>query len=220
MARQANQPENNIEIMKIKFTMLLAVLAASPVVQAGDQDVYITELMYKGLFGEFVEVTNTGSDPVDVNGWRFDDNSRSFASGTVLFSGSTILEQNETFIITEVSEAVFTQAWYTDSGEGVPAGLVAIYENNSNNLGRSDEVNIYEDGGTLVDRLTYNDEAASGTDPDGPRTEDVSAVPGTGALGTNVFKNWVLSQDGVNNAWKAGAPSAPGPVGSPGQYPN
>lgn len=206
--------------MKTKLAIVLAALAATTFAHAGDQDVYITEVMYTGLFGEFIEVTNTGTAQVDVNGWRFDDNSASFASGTVLFSSSTPLNQNECFIITEVSEAVFTQAWFTDASHSAPSSLVAIYENNSNNLGRSDEVNIYEDGGTLVDRLTYNDQGTG--DVKGPRTEEISAVPGPlTVLGDNKFKNWVLSAVGTGNAWKAGAPApVPGPVGSPGQYPN
>jgi hypothetical protein len=208
--------------MKTKLAFLLAALAATSFAQAGDQDCYITEKMYTGLFGEFVEVTNTGAASVDVNGWVYDDNSASFGSGTVLFTSSTVLDQNECFIITEVSDTVFRQAWYTDSGEGTPAGLVAVYQNNSNNLGRSDEINIYENGGTLVDKLTFNDQASSGSDAKGPRTEDVSAVPGPlTVLGDNKFKNWVLSVAGTGNAWKAGAAApVPGPAGSPGQYPN
>lgn len=204
--------------MKTKLTFVLAALAATSFAQAADQDVYITEIMYKGLFGEFVEVTNTGATSVDLQNWKFDDSSASFANGTLLFSGSTVLDQNECIIITEVSDAVFRQAWYSDSGEGTPTGLVAIYQNNSNNLGRDDEANIYENGGTLIDTITFNDELTDGSNPDGPRTEDVSAK--VDGLGANIFKNWDLSVAGVGAAWKAGAPSAPGPVGSPGVYPN
>jgi predicted extracellular nuclease len=208
--------------MKTKLIALAAMMAITPFALAGDQDVYITEVMYTGLFGEFIEVTNTVSATVDLNGWRFDDSSASFAAGTVLFSSATVLGLNETIVITEVSEAVFVQAWFTDAGVTPPAGLVAIFENNSNNLGRSDEVNIYENGGTLVDKLTFNDQAASGTNPKGPRTEEFSAVPGVSTvLGDNIFKNWVLSAVGTGNAWKAGAANpVPGSVGSPGQYPN
>lgn len=205
--------------MKTKLAIVLAALAATTLAQAGDQDCYITEVMYTGLFGEFVEVTNTGAAQVDVNGWKYDDNT---GSGVVMFTSSTLLDQNDCFIITEVSEAVFRQAWYTDSGEGAPGGLVAIYQNSSNNLGRSDTVKIWEDGGTPVDTLIFNDQASSGADEKGPRTEEISAVPGPSTvLGDNKFKNWVLSAVGVGNAWKAGAAApVPGPVGSPGQYPN
>jgi hypothetical protein len=208
--------------MKSKLIAIAALLSIAPFARAGDQDVYITEVMYTGLFGEFIEVTNTGTAPVDVDGWKYDDSSQSFAAGTVLFTGSTILNQNDTFVITEVSAAVFTQAWFTDSGTTLPTGLVAIYENNSDNLGRSDEVNIYASGGTLVDRLTFNDQATTGSDAKGPRTEEFSAVPGPlTVLGDNKFKNWLLSAVGTGNAWKAGAAApVPGPVGSPGQYPN
>lgn len=207
--------------MKTKLIAFAAMLAVNPFALAGDQDIYITELMYKGLFGEFVEVTNTGAASVSLSGWSFDDDSR--AAGTVALPNVT-LAQNDTIVITEVSEAVFKQAWYTDSLEGQPASLEAVLQNNSVNLGRNDEVNIYDDSTTpiLIDRLTFNDEAASGTNPDGPRTEDVSAVPGPSTvLGDNIFKNWVLSVAGTGNAWKSGAPApVAGTPGSPGQYPN
>lgn len=208
--------------MKNKLITLAAMMAIAPFALAGDQDVYITEVMYTGLFGEFIEVTNTASAPVDLNGWKFDDNSASFAAGTVLFTSSTVLGLNESVVITEVSEAVFVQAWFADSGEARPTSLIEIFENNSNNLGRNDEVNIYEDGGTIVDTLTFNDQAATGLNAKGPRTEEFSAVPGPlTVLGDNAFKNWVLSAVGTGNAIKAGAPvPVPGPVGSPGQYPN
>ncbi|RYD20530.1 MAG: lamin tail domain-containing protein [Verrucomicrobiaceae bacterium] len=208
--------------MKSKLIALAAAMAISPIAFAGDQDVYITEVMYTGLFGEFIEVTNTASALVDLDGWRFDDNSADFATATELFDTTTELGLNETIVITEVSAAVFTQAWFTDAGHATPGGLVAIFENNSNNLGRNDEVNIYNDGGTPVDKLTFNDQAATGTNPRGPRTEEFSAVPGVSTvLGDNIFKNWVLSAVGTGNAWKAGAAApVPGSVGSPGQYPN
>ncbi len=190
--------------MRNTLTLILAALAAAPFAHAGDQDCKVTEYTHKGLFGEFIEVTNTGLTAVDVNGWKYDDNTRSFAAGTLLFSAATVLSPDDCFIITEVSEAVFIQAWYVDSGEGVPAGLVAIHENNFNNLGNVDEINIYEDSGILIDRVTL---ASIGLD-----TEGVSAIL------TNT--GWKLAVAGVGNSWKAGAPLAPGPVGSPGVYPN
>ncbi len=208
--------------MKSTLIAFAAMMAISPFAAAGDQDVYITEFMYTGLFGEFVELSNTGSTAVDIEGWVFDDNSSDFHIGTLLAGSSTVMFPGDTIVITEVSQAVFVQAWFIDAGHVIPAEFAAIVENNSNNLGRADEINIYEDNGVLVDRLNYNDQAPVGYAAKGPRTEDVSAVPGPlTVLGDNLFKNWVLSSVGTGNAWKAGAPApAPGPVGSPGQYPN
>lgn len=208
--------------MKSKLIALAAMMAISPFAAAGDQDVFITEFMYTGLFGEFIELANTGSTAVDIEGWVVDDNSSDFHIGTLLAGSSTVMFPGDTIVITEVSQAVFVQAWFIDAGHVIPAELAAIVENNSNNLGRADEIHIYEDNGVLVDHLTYDDQAPAGYDKKGPRTENVSAVPGPlTVLGNNLFKNWVLSAEGAGNAWKAAAPApVPGPVGSPGQYPN
>jgi hypothetical protein len=198
--------------MKAKLAMLLlAAAAVAPTAKAG---VFITEFSYKALFGEFVEVTNTGASPVDVNGWRYSDN-HGLAGAETLFTSSTVLHTNESFIITEVSDAVFEQAWYTDSGVGRPASLIAVFENNAINLGKSDEINIYDSSSsTPVDTLTFS-----------VSVEDDSMIPGpTTVLGSNTIATWVLSSSTVGHggvAWKAGAPApSSGPIGSPGVYPN
>ncbi len=149
--------------MKLKITTLAAIVAATVVAQA---DVFITEVTYKGLFGEYFELANTGTTSVDLTGWSYDDNSD--IAGTVALPSVTLLA-GDTIIVTEVSQAVFEQAWYLDSGEGKPTILKAILQNNSVNLGRNDEINIYNASDVRVDQLTYNDQGSG--DVDGPRTE-------------------------------------------------
>lgn len=218
--------------MKNKFIAFAALALAAPFAIAADADVKITEIQYKGLFGEFVEITNTGSADVDLNGWKFNDSKRLTSAGRTLFSSSTLLGEDETVIITEVSAAVFTQAWYVDPDlGGAPATLLAIVENNSVNLGRGDEVNIYSDeivsgSPVLIDRLTYIDTAEAAETPAseplntiGIRTEDVSGVPPLAEVGANNFSAWVESDENdTAGSWKSGAPSAPGTFGSPGVY--
>ena len=52
-------------------------------------------------------------------------------------------------------------------------------------LGNGDQINIWDDAGDLVDRLTYDDT---------PRSRDNSVVPKTVAdLGANLYDNWELS---------------------------
>ncbi|HVP11421.1 MAG TPA: lamin tail domain-containing protein, partial [Phycisphaerae bacterium] len=55
------------------FISLVVVLAATQLAGAGPMQ--ITEWMYQGANGEFVEFTNTGSTPVDMTGWSYDDDS-------------------------------------------------------------------------------------------------------------------------------------------------
>jgi hypothetical protein len=91
---------------------------------------------------------------------------------------------------------------------------VKIAEGNTNNLGRDDEVNIY-DGDTLVDRLTYGDDVTfmgQGT----IRTQGVSGVPPTCVpLHANDVHQWAFSVSGTAGA----VTSAKGNIGSPGTTP-
>ncbi|HEX3455264.1 MAG TPA: lamin tail domain-containing protein, partial [Gaiellaceae bacterium] len=111
----------------------------------------ITEWMYNPVgsaSAEFVEVTNIGGAPVDMTTYSFDDNSNMPESFPLDQLGT--LAPGESGLIVEGSATSFRAEW------GLAAG-VKIAEGNTNNLGRDDEVNIY-DGDTLVDRLTYGDD--------------------------------------------------------------
>lgn len=198
--------------MKNIVTTLAALAAVTVAAQAAPQ-IKVTEVMYTGLFGEFVEITNTGDASQDMTNWSFSDNSRT--PDETSLSGIGTLDAAEVAVITEVSDTIFIQAWYTEpTNNPVTLAAANIVENNVANLGRSDEVNIYDSADTLVDRVTYNDQTSNG-----PRSEDVSAVPKDTWNFTlaNMGTDWVLSTDSqVAGEWKAGVAGATGPVGSPG----
>lgn len=213
--------------MKKSLALAFAALAAGTLA-SNAAGLKITEVMYTGLYGEFVEVTNTnalGGASINLSGYVYSDNHRytTTGAGGIDLSAIGTLAPGKSAIITEADAAVFETVWYgTFTGVTKPSGLV-IVGNVTLNLGRNDEVNIYDSGSSLVDRLTFNDEATAGTDPDGPRTEEFSAVPGPSTvLGDNKFKNWVLSVVNTAGAWKAGnhnvSPNGNGSVGSPGTY--
>lgn len=201
--------------MKSKMIVLVAIAAATAVSSAAPE-VRITEKMYTGLFGEFVEITNVGDDEQDMAGWEYTD---SEAEDFVDLSPIGTLDADESAIITEADEAVFDLVWYgTFTGVAKPAGLVII-DNVTVNLGRNDAVQILDNNGLSADTLTYNDQGSGNVD--GFRTEEVSAVPGPlTAFGTDNYSTWILSVDGVNGAWKSGnhAANANGTIGSPGYY--
>ncbi len=133
--------------------------------QAAVSGVKITEWMYSpaGSPGEFVEFTNFGSTAVDFTNWSYDDNSRVAGSDSLSSFGS--VAAGESVIITEADANTFRSAWKLSSTIKVIGGI-------TNNLGRSDEINLYDNTGTLVDRLTFNDQG-SGT-LKGPRTQGAS----------------------------------------------
>lgn len=105
-------------------------------------------------------------------------------------------------MITEASANVFRTAW------SLPAS-VQVLGGYTNNLGRNDEINLFDDANALVDRLTYGDETFPGT----IRTQNFSGNPGAGALGANSPSLWVLAA--VGDTFGSYASTA-GTVGNPG----
>lgn len=183
-----------------KQIALATALSAACSAASAATGIKITEWMYNG--DEFVEVTNFGPTPIDLTGWSYDDSSR--APGSFSLSSIGAVNPGQVFIIAEALAADFRAAW------SLPAN-VKIAGGNSHNLGRSDEINIYDGSSTLVDRLTYNDQVA------GPRTLNVSGRPLTlAALGANDAAQWALSAIGDG----AGSyTSSAGFIGNPGIAP-
>jgi predicted extracellular nuclease len=182
----------------LKGLVLGTVLAASGAQAA---TVAITEWMYNG--DEFIEFTNLTGAAIDLTGWSFDDNSR--APGSVLLSAFGVLQAGESAILAEVTSAAFRASW----GLGT---AVKIIGGNSNNLGRDDEINLYDNAGVLVDRLTYGDQMFPGT----IRTLDISGNPSSLALlDLDTSAGWLLSSAGDSFGSYV---STGGKVGNPGSF--
>jgi predicted extracellular nuclease len=195
----------------MKHLMAIGVVAAAA--GSASAGVYITEFMYQGLNGatqvnfEFFELTNLGAAPVDLTGWSFDDDTRS--PGSFSLSSLGVIAPGQSVIVTEATEAAFRARWNL-------AASVVILGANTNNLGRNDEINIYDASNTLVDRLTYGDQVFAGT----VRSNGVSAwaarTDGSGPFG-DITTAWQKSVVGdAQNSFAAVAPASD--VGSPGSY--
>lgn len=183
----------------LRNTLFVAAVLAAVGAQA---QVRITEWMYSGDSGEFFEITNIGAAPISLSGYSYDDDSR--VAGTVDLGVLGTLNGYESAIITEADAAVFRQAW------GLAASI-KVLGNNSTNLGRADEINIFS-GSDLVDRLTYGDNVISGS----IRTQGKSGQTGLANLGLNDVLKWELAE-------AAGGPfnnivSTGNEIGSPGTY--
>ena len=159
----------------------------------------ITEWMYNG--DEFIEFTNVGDASIDLTGWSFDDDSR--LAGTVSLSAFGVVAAGESVILSEVSESLFRTSW------GLGAS-VRILGDNLTNLGRADEINLFDASSALVDRLTYNDQIIGG-----PRTQNLSANIALANLGLNLANLAVASF--VGDAYGSYASTAAFP-GNPGLY--
>ncbi len=178
------------------------VSTLAPDAPAGTPDIQITEVEYNG--SEFVELTNVGTAAQDFTGWSFDDDSRT--AGTVSLSGFGMVAAGESVILSESTDTAFRSEWGLKSTVKVIGGNLA-------NLGRADEPNIFDSTGTLVDRVTYNDQAADGNPAKGPRTDTASAWVSAANVGLNTFSTWTRSTVAdAEGSWS----SAGAFVGSPG----
>lgn len=180
-----------------KQLLALAVALAAGSSFAQTSGVVITEWMYQGGVGEFVEFTNLGPSAVDLTGWSYDDESR--LAGTFPLSAFGLVAPGESVIITETNASTFRADW------GLSAE-VKVFGPYTNNLGNGDEINLYDSASQLVDRLTYGSN---------PRTQNTSGhATSADALGANNVSLWVLSSVGdIEGSWR----SVSGSVGSPGQ---
>lgn len=190
--------------------LAFAVLICSNVASAAPI-VGITEWSYDSLPGEWVEFTNVSNAPVDMTNWSEDDNDRH--AGTHSF-GTTfgIVQPGESVVMTEASEAAFRTAWNLPASVKVWAGATGTGYSNDN-LGRSDEINLYDSTGTLIDQLTYNDQGTGSVH--GPRTQNISGNIPFSALGTNNASAAVASTVGDSFHSYSNTSSN---VGNPGQY--
>ncbi|UFU02796.1 lamin tail domain-containing protein [Ruania suaedae] len=136
-------------------TATTGTLLAGPA-DAADTDVVINEVQSNSADDspDFVELTNTGDDPVDISGWiiRDDDDDHTFA-----IDAGTVLEPGD-FAVFETNEI--------DDGFG---------------LGSNDMARLFTaDGVTLVDSYAWTDHAFSeGRVPDGTgEFTDTEPTPG------------------------------------------
>lgn len=202
--------------MKRLHGMFCAAAVSAAMAGSVNGSIVITEWMYSGEGSEFIELTNIGNAAIDVNGWSFDDDSDT--PGTFDLSGFGSIQPGESVIITEeIDPTDFRTAWTLPGSVKVLGGLEA-------NLGRNDQINIYNEADELVDRLTYGDGDFSGT----IRTKGISGVPTSlAALGADDVALWgfangvagggpydlsgILSPDGY-------ATSTNGDIGNPGYF--
>jgi hypothetical protein len=160
----------------------------------------LTEYMYSGANEEFMEFTNVGTAPVDMSGWSYSDSAR--VIGAVDLSGFGLVQPGESVLLTESDANAFRTAWSLCAGSKLQGDLTV-------NLGRGDEINLYDAAGRRVDRLTYNDQTLGG-----PRTQNASAWVSAAGVGANLPTEWTLSALADSEASVA---STGGDLGSPGR---
>jgi lamin tail-like protein len=145
---------------------------------------------------DWFEVTNTGVRPIDLGGFKMDDNSNAFANAVAL-SGVSSIAPGASVIFVEgdaATAAAFKAAWFGSAGfDGVKVGS---YKGSGVGLSTGgDAVNLFDAFGNRVTGVTF-----------GASTDAVSFDNTDGATALTT-----LSVLGRNGAYKAG-----GELGSPG----
>ena len=186
----------------------IGLLVAACATSSASAAVVISEWMYDGT--EFIEFTNTGPLAISLNGWSFDDNHR--VSGTVDLSGLGTVASGEAFLVTQDPVATFRSTW------GLPATVKIVQNTSADVLQRSDEINLFN-GTTLVDRLTYNDQAVAGDATKGPRTNNVSGNIPAASFGANTASAGVLSAVGDTYGSYSATSGTTTLVANPGNVP-
>src|SRR5262249_22211236 len=147
----------------------------------------ITEWMYNtgdDSPGEFIELTNVGDGPQNMTGWHYDDDSADPAVGFDL-SGLGSVAPGESVVLTELSPSQFRSDW----GLCAATKVAGPY---SNNLGRADQINIFNASNALVDRLSFGDQTHPGT----IRTNGSSGWVQPAGLGIDDVSKWTKSTNG------------------------
>jgi predicted extracellular nuclease len=178
--------------MKKLISLLVFVLSVNTMAA-----MQITEWMYKGTNGEFIEFTNVGTTALNLTGWSYADSSAK--AGDVSLSAFGTIAPGESVILTETAASTFRAAWNLGSSIKIIGG------NAKDNLGSADAINIYNASGVLVDSLTYGST---------PKTENKSCtIPQADFNLTNASTGWSLSSVGdAFGSWK----SSGNDIGNPG----
>lgn len=168
---------------------------------------------------DWIEVTNTRSTPVNITGWRMDDNSQSFAAAVNL-NGITTIASGESVIFLETTAAnppaivvpTFKALWF---GEAPVTVQVGTYQGGGVGLGTGgDAVNVYNSTGQLQASVTFS------VSPGGPL---FPTFDNTAGLNNTTISQ--LSVVGINGAFAAlndtneiGSPGGPPSVSANGPY--
>lgn len=181
-----------------KKAMAFSVMVLFAAAISAQATMEITEWMYKGEGGEFIEFTNVGGSPIDMTGWSYDDDSA--IPGVFDLSGFGTVQPGESVVITEIDAVVFADAWYLDPSVKVLGGY-------TNNIGNGDAIFLFDDTDAVVDELTYIKDVSPKTDG-----QSCSVPPADYAL-TVAPDTWELAYDGdVFGSYE----SADGDWGNPG----
>jgi uncharacterized protein YjiK len=189
----------------------------------------ITEVNSNATGGDFFELYNYGTSPVDISGWKWGDNKFSFTDSAIAtFASGTTIAAGQRLVVVNVAggAAAFRTAWGLASGVPIATTNVA-----GPGLGGGDAVVVYDAAGTVIVALNYGADATGF--PHALPSTGVTFVPAVHAgpaFGATAGSNAISAVwDGVSTSsptYKAAAvgvlgafaqPATATAIGSPGQ---
>jgi hypothetical protein len=162
------------------------------------------------LAADWFEVTNKGSAPVTLTGWKMDDNSHVFANAVAL-NGITTIAPGESVIFIETANlttaaAAFRSQWFGASPPGVQIGS---YSGSGVGLSTgADEVVLFDSAGNVVTAIGF------GASPSSAPFATFDNTAGAGGTTLPFPLVSTLSAVGVNGAFVAAGANE---IGSPGK---
>lgn len=144
--------------------------------------VLITEMNSNAAGGDFFELYNFGTTPIDLTGWKWDDDSANFTDAAVAsFPAGTVLAAGQRLIVVNVAsgEAAFRAAWGLT---GVTT--VTVVATGGPGLGGGDAVVVFNAAGTVITSFNFRGGAVI-TATDGTVIPVVQAATGVTATFPN-----------------------------------
>lgn len=199
-------------VMLVMLTSAFVFLTATPASGDTPDSVAVTEVSPwssgDSPYGaDWWELTNFGSETVDLTGWKVDDSSNQF-SAAIALNGVSSLEPGESAVFLEggaPAATAFVNHWFAGHP---PAGFqIGTYSGSGIGLGNGgDEVNIFDSEGEPVTGVSFGTSTTLFT------FDNAAGLGGTETPPPSIS---TLSVAGVNGAFTMG-----GETGSPGTIEN
>ncbi len=158
---------------------------------------------------DWFEVTNTGTNVVDITGWKVDDSSAAFATALAL-NGITSIAPGESVIFIETANLAsikgqFLNTWF---GSKPPAGLqIGSYTGSGIGLSTSgDGVNLYDASGILQASVSFASSPAGPTYATFDNAEGLNNATISRLSTVNLYEAFVA----LNDASEIGSPGTTG----------
>jgi hypothetical protein len=168
-------------------------------------DLAITEVNSNATGGDFFELYNYGTTPIDLSGWKWDDSAADFNdSNAATFTAGTVIQPGERLVVVQdTSDTAFRTAW-NNLSSGIKTAAVG-----GPGLGKGDAVVVFDANGQVAAAMNYGATVLTASDGSAiaPATRsDGKAITGSNHAGSAVG---ATGNDKKSAVWDGVSPSSP-----------